>query len=369
MTIPTPVALCCMLRWRPLRRAVVGHDIVATPATLPFHRAMKVREAGGPGLGPGDGIPVDIVQPDDAALARIDFYARVNGYEPCPAYLADGVEVVLYAPVEPVLDRPPWSLEAWRKAHGDLALAASGEVMDYAGEDPREVRARMPAIERRAQARMRASSAGGDGRRGAVEVTDRTRPYGGFYSLEEYALRHPLATGGTSGELRRAVFHGFDSSIALPWDPARGRVLLVEQFRVAPYARGEADPWSLEAVGGIIDPGETAEDAARREVEEEAGVSPRELIPVGAGYPSPGNSTEYHHHFVAVCDLPDGSAGPGGRADEGEDILTRLIEEDRLFADAREGRLRVAPLTLLALWLAAAAPGIRRRLAEGGGAS
>ena len=367
MIAAMPVALCCMLRWRPLRRIVVGHDIVATPATLPFHRAMKVHEAGGPALGPGDGIPVEIVQPDDAALARIDFYARVNGYEPCPAYVADGIEVVLYAPVEPVIDRPPWSLEAWRKAHGDLALAAAVEVMDYAGEDPQEVRARMPAIERRAQARLRALP--GDGRRGSVEVTDRARPYGGFYSVEEYALRHPLAGGGTSEEIRRAVFHGFDSSIVLPWDPERARVLLVEQFRVAPFARGDADPWSLEAVGGIIDPGETPEDAARREVEEEAGVTPRELIPVGAGYPSPGNSTEFHHHFIAICDLPDPAAGPGGRADEGEDILAHLVPEDRLFEDAHEGRVRVAPLALLSLWLAAAAPGIRRRLAEAGGAS
>jgi hypothetical protein len=45
------------------------------------------------------------------------------------------------------------------------------------------------------------------------------------------------------------------------------------------------------------------------------------------------------------------------------------VPEDRLFEDALTGRVRVAPLTLLALWLAAAAPGIRRRLAEGGGAS
>ena len=362
-----PVALCCMLRWRPLRRAVAGRDVVATPATLPFHRAMKVREGSGPSLGPGDGIPVVIVQPNRAERARIDFYARVQGYEPCPAYLVDGVEVVLYAPAEPVTDRPPWSLEAWRAAHGDLALAASGEIMDYMDEDPAAVRRRMPAIERRAQARLRALP--GPTRRAAVEVTDRARPYGGFYSVEEYALRHPLARGGTSGEIRRAVFHGFDASIVLPWDPARRRVLLVEQFRIAPFARGDADPWSLEPVAGLIDPGESAEDAARREAEEEAGVTPSELIRVGAAYPSPGNSTEFHHHFVAVCDLSGAEGRQGGVADEGEDILAHVVPEDRLFADAREGRLRAAPLALLSLWLAAAAPGIRARLAEAGAAS
>ncbi len=209
----------------------------------------------------------------------------------------------------------------------------------------------------------------GADRRAGVEVIERTRPYGNFYTVEEYALRHPLAGGGRSQTVRRAVFHGFDAAIVLPWDPRRGRVLLLEQFRIAPFARGDADPWSLEPVAGLIDPGESAEDAARREAREEAGIEICELIRVGAAYPSPGNSTEFHHHFVAACDLPDGAAGSGGLAEEGEDIVARLMPEETLFAEAGAGRLRNAPLTLLALWLEGRAPALRARLARDGAAS
>ena len=362
-----PIALCCMLRWAPLREKVAGRFIRAYPATLPFHDTMKAPNQTVPALGPGDGIAVDIIQPDAESLARIDFYARVQGYEPGPAYLADGVEVVLYAPVDPVVNRPSWSLDTWRKRHGDLALVAAFEIMDYAGEPPEAVAARMPGIERRAQARLR--PLGGDDRRDTVKVARRERRFGGFYSLEAYELSHPGTGGGPVRDIRREVFLGFDASIILPWDPARARVLLVEQFRIAPFARGDADPWSLEPVAGHIDVGESAEDAARREMREEAGITPRELVRAGRAYPSPGSSTELHHHFVAICDLPDGTGGPSGVEAEGEDVLAHLVSEERLIDDARAGRITNAPLALMALWLAAEAGGLRARLAGGEGAS
>ena len=44
----------------------------------------------------------------------------------------------------------------------------------------------------------------------------------------------------------------------LPYDPATGDVLLVEQFRAGPLLRGAPDAWTLEPVAGIIDPGEDA---------------------------------------------------------------------------------------------------------------
>lgn len=361
------VALCCTLRWRPLRRLVAGVDLPARSAILPFHRTVRTADPAGPSLGPGRGIPVEVVRPGPEARARLEFYAAVDGYAPIPSMLEDREQVDLYAPAEPVLGRPDWSLECWRAAHGDIALAAAPEVMDYMGEPPAAVAARLPGIHRRAQARLRALP--GADRRAGVEVIERTRPYGNFYTVEEYALRHPLAGGGRSQTVRRAVFHGFDAAIVLPWDPRRGRVLLLEQFRIAPFARGDADPWSLEPVAGLIDPGESAEDAARREAREEAGIEICELIRVGAAYPSPGNSTEFHHHFVAACDLPDGAAGSGGLAEEGEDIVARLMPEETLFAEAGAGRLRNAPLTLLALWLEGRAPALRARLARDGAAS
>jgi predicted NUDIX family NTP pyrophosphohydrolase len=41
-----------------------------------------------------------------------------------------------------------------------------------------------------------------------------------------------------------------------------------------------AAPWSIPK--GVPDPGETLEDAARRETEEEAGIRPGKLVPLGS---------------------------------------------------------------------------------------
>ena len=137
----------------------------------------------------------------------------------------------------------------------------------------------------------------------------------------------------------------------LPYDPVRDRVLLVEQFRAGPYARGDANPWQLEAIAGRIDPGEGPEEAARREAVEEAGLQLGALLPVAAYYPTPGAKTEYLYSYVALCDLPDGSAGVFGVASEAEDIRGHLLAFDALMALVASGEASNAPLILTALWL------------------
>ena len=49
----------------------------------------------------------------------------------------------------------------------------------------------------------------------------------------------------------------------LPYDPGRDRVLLIEQFRPAPMARGDRNSWCIEVIAGRIDTTETQEQTAR----------------------------------------------------------------------------------------------------------
>src|SRR5262249_9524982 len=63
---------------------------------------------------------------------------------------------------------------------------------------------------------------------------------------------------------------------------ADGTVTLIRQFR---YATGG---YILEVPAGKLDPGETPEQCARREVEEEAGVRAGALHPLGAIWTTPG---------------------------------------------------------------------------------
>lgn len=83
--------------------------------------------------------------------------------------------------------------------------------------------------------------------------------------------------------------------IVLTYDPVHDRVLLVEQFRAGPLARQEENPWRLEPIAGLIDRGETPEEAGLREAHEEAGLTLSRLELVARSYPSPVISTEFFH--------------------------------------------------------------------------
>lgn len=91
---------------------------------------------------------------------------------------------------------------------------------------------------------------------------------------------------------------------------AEGEVLLVRQYRHA------ADGWLLEVPAGKLDAGETPEDGARRELEEEAGFRAGSLTKLGGILPSPGFTDEVIHLFLAR-DL-----SPTGQRLEEDELLT-----------------------------------------------
>ena len=114
-----------------------------------------------------------------------------------------------------------------------------------------------------------------------------------------------LPHGGTSQ--REIVEHGA-AVVLVPIDP-QGRVLMVRQYR-KPIERS-----LLELPAGGIDPGESPEEAARRELQEETGFLPGVLEPLGGFYSAPGFCEEYLHLFLATELTP--SARP---PDEDENI-------------------------------------------------
>ena len=78
----------------------------------------------------------------------------------------------------------------------------------------------------------------------------------------------------------------------------QGRVLLVRQYR---YAVGKE---TLEIPAGTIDPGETPEEAARRELREETGYDCEELKRLITYHPAVGYSTEKMTIFLAKKLVP-----------------------------------------------------------------
>jgi len=184
-------------------------------------------------------------------------------------------------------------------------------------------------------------------------------PYAHFFGLEEYDVAWRRFDGAMSATVTRAAFVSGDAVTVLPYDPVRDRVLLVEQFRAGPLARGDAQAWQLEPIAGRVDPSETPEQAARREAEEEAGLHLTGLEEVARYYPSPGAVSEFLYSYVAVTDLPDGVAGVFGLAEEAEDIRGHLITLNHLLELVTTGEVQNAPLILTALWLQRERPRLR----------
>jgi len=234
------------------------------------------------------------------------------------------------------------------------ALAA--DVMALCGQVAAlDVRARLHSMAIRASSRARGEAAPVALRfqagPGDVAVVAQRLPYARYFAVEEYDVAWRRFDGSMSEVVTRATFISGDAVTVLPYDPKRDLVLIVEQFRAGPMARGDAQAWQLEPIAGRVDPSETPEAAARREAVEEAGLVLDRLIEVARYYPSPGALSEYLYSYVALVDLPDGVAGVFGVADEAEDIRSHLIPFDRLMALVASGEVQNAPLILTALWL------------------
>lgn len=368
------------LRHLPLLAAVLGHDRARpVPAHLPGHGVRR---------GAWDMLPVPVEVPGAAlpgfllhGMTEADF-ARIDWYEASFGYRRDEVSVIAGdgAPVRAVVWFPPdraaggsaqaedWALGPWVEAHGAVMVEAAHDGMAAwaRGSSAVEVGARWPQIAVRAASRLRARADTGpcDLRRqagpGDVAVTTLDEPYARFFAVEEVGLRLRRFAGGVNAPIQRAGFVIGDAVTVLPYDPARDRVLLVEQFRTGPHLRGDPQPWSLEPVAGRIDPYETPQDAARREAVEEAGIALDRLVPVAEYYPSPGAVTEYLYSYVGLADLPVAGDWLAGVEAEGEDIRAHVIGFDRLMALVASGEVRNAPLLISALWLSQARDGLRR---------
>lgn len=356
----------------PLLGVVLGREVAPTPAVLPDH---AVHWAAGQPFPMIEGRPgaaaagVYLAGLSDRDVARLDFYEGGFGYHTRDVRLTSGQVARVYFPDPGHWEQgAPWSLADWEAHFGPVVVETARDFMALFGEHPAEaVLGRYPMMLARAASRLRASQPQPSVLRRVAGPEDirtirRTTPYAHFFSIEEHDLRHRRFDGAFSVPVNRAAFISGDAATVLPYDPRRDRVLVVEQFRVGPHARGDANPWFLEAIAGRVDPFETPEACARREAQEEAGITLQDLIPVAQYYPSPGAKTEFLYSYVAICDLPDDHPRLGGVVGEAEDIRSHVIPFEQLMEVIALPEGGNGPLILTAMWLAAN----RSRLRVGG---
>lgn len=112
---------------------------------------------------------------------------------------------------------------------------------------------------------------------------------------------HQLDMVNGSASLQLVVAQRPDAVGVLPYDPWRDEVVLVEQFRAAPFLRTEGATLT-EIVAGYPEQHEPLRDAAHRELHEETGITAHGLIPLATYFPAPTLSIEKMTVYCAIVD-------------------------------------------------------------------
>lgn len=182
------------------------------------------------------------------------------------------------------------------------------------------------------------------------ELMQREVVFQGFFRLERYHLRHELFAGGWSEVMTREMFERGHAVAILPYDPRADAVVMLEQFRPgAPDAPG--GPWMLEFPAGMIEAGESLEDVARREMQEEAGLQPLHLHYITRCWVSPGGTTESLYLYYAQVDSRN-VGGLFGLEHEHEDIRVSVVSREQALQWLEDGRVCSAAPMILLQWLA-----------------
>jgi nudix-type nucleoside diphosphatase (YffH/AdpP family) len=161
--------------------------------------------------------------------------------------------------------------------------------------------------------------------------------FDGWNAFHRVTIRLADSAGVEQTVTHSVEAHGEGVAI-LPYDPERRVALLVKQLRT-PIAFAYGDGVTLEIPAGGRG-GDLPLDAARRELIEEVGVTPKDLELIGAGYPMPGVSTELTHLYLAAFSPADRTHAGGGVHVEGEAIEIVEMPLRELGTAITDGRIK-----------------------------
>ncbi|RXJ70537.1 ADP-ribose diphosphatase [Veronia nyctiphanis] len=183
-----------------------------------------------------------------------------------------------------------------------------------------------------------------------VTIDSTEKVYDGYFKMIKYSFRHRLFAGGWSGDVVRELFERGHAVAILPYDPHTDQVVLIEQIRIGAIA-ADKSPWQLEIVAGVIDKeGESPQQVAIREAEEEAGLTIEQIGSITRFLPSPGGCSENIEVFYGIVDASK-AEGIHGVPDENEDILVHVVPRQQAYEWIAEGKIENAATIIALQWL------------------
>jgi GDP-mannose pyrophosphatase NudK len=154
---------------------------------------------------------------------------------------------------------------------------------------------------------------------------------------------------GSWQTISRETYDRGNGATILLFDRSRKTVLLTRQFRFPAFVNGCNSGMLIEACAGLLEE-EDAEEAIRRETEEETGYHLESVTKLFEAYMSPGSVTEKLHFFAAEYEASSKTAKGGGESTHGEDIEVLELGLDEALEMIEIGEIQDGKTIMLLLY-------------------
>jgi GDP-mannose pyrophosphatase NudK len=166
-----------------------------------------------------------------------------------------------------------------------------------------------------------------------------------FSILRRFTFERVERSGELVTQVREVYDRGNGAAILL-YNRVAGTVILTRQFRMPTFLNGNPTGMLIECCAGLLDR-DHAEEAIRRETEEETGYKIGAVEKVLEAYMSPGSVTEILYLFVAEYTEEMKVSDGGGLAHESEDIEVLEMPFGRALEMVRTGEIKDGKTILL----------------------
>ncbi len=181
-------------------------------------------------------------------------------------------------------------------------------------------------------------------------IRSRTPLHEGFLRVYRYEFEVEKHRGGVQ-RISWEVMERGNAVAVLGHDLKRDEIVLANEFRPGVLIAGEY-AYRDNLVAGAIEDGETALDAAVREMQEEAGLVLRDPVLIHSGaYVSSGGTSEKISLVYGTVDTSS-AGGVHGNATEHEDILTVVVPAKVFVKRVRNGEINDLKTLVAGYWFA-----------------